>query len=335
MCGYEADGNLRHVHLAKFLVERGEIWGGILQKGVLLMAICNFGSLNIDHVYTFHRFVRPGETISCKGYQRFAGGKGLNQSVALAQAGAMVFHAGHVGPEGQFLLDVLEEKHVDSRYVALQHVPTGHAVIQVDAQGENAIFLYPGANHTFGHEDVIRILDTFGPDDTVLLQNEINMTSEALRYAAEKGMTVVFNPAPMTSDVLDFPLDCVDCFIVNETEAQALSGCSSIEDAFDTLCHRFAHATIILTLGKNGVHAYEKTQRIHVPSFVVHAVDTTAAGDTFIGYYLAERNRGKTLADAIRVGCAASALCVGEKGAVPSIPDREAVQLFLQDYAKP
>ncbi|WP_027182674.1 ribokinase [Desulfovibrio inopinatus] len=294
------------------------------------MAILNFGSLNIDHVYSFTRFVRPGETISCTDYQRFAGGKGLNQSVALAAADATVFHAGKVGPDGEQLLAVLKEHGVDSRFVAVDTIPSGHAIIQVDAEGENSIFLYPGANHAIHHDEVSSVLKHFDKDDIVLLQNEVNATDYIIREAAAKGMTIVFNPAPMTPEVLSYPLECIDCFILNETEAQGMSGGIHSDNILEDLHARFPHATIVLTLGKRGVVIAEGSEVIEVPAFPVQAVDTTAAGDTFVGYFLAEKSHGRSTTSALQIGCAASALCVGKTGAVPSIPQRADVEAFLR-----
>ena len=171
------------------------------------MKVLNFGSLNIDFVYRVRDFVRPGETISAASFARFPGGKGLNQSIALARAGARVLHAGAVGTDGGFLVDLLRENGVDCSLVAvIDDTPTGHAVIQVADSGENSIVLYPGANHRIADELIDRALALTAPGDILLLQNEISAMPEIMRRAAERNLRIFFNPAPMTGAVAAYPL---------------------------------------------------------------------------------------------------------------------------------
>ena len=195
------------------------------------MSILVFGSLNIDHVYQVEHLVRLGETLPSTAYRRFQGGKGANQSVALARAGAPVFHAGRVGREGMWLRDELAVQGVDVAQVAVGDVPTGHAIIQVDRDGENAILLYGGANLTVSGADARGVLAQFGPGDWLLLQNEISAMPDILRAAAARGLLVAFNPAPMTPEVQDYPLDGVSLFVVNETEGAALAGIENASPA--------------------------------------------------------------------------------------------------------
>lgn len=167
------------------------------------MKVLNFGSLNIDLVYRVRDFVRPGETISAQEFARFAGGKGLNQSVALARAGAQVVHAGAVGADGGFLLDLLRESGVDCSAVAVvDDVPTGHAVIQVSDAGENSIVLYPGANHRITAELIDRALAPTEPGDVLLLQNEISSMIDIMRRAHDRDLRIFFNPAPDRKSVV-------------------------------------------------------------------------------------------------------------------------------------
>ena len=181
--------------------------------------VLNFGSINVDHVYNVEHFVRPGETISCQKYRRFAGGKGLNQSIALALAGACVYHAGKVGVEDTWLKILMEDKGVNTRFVETINGPSGHAIIQVNTTGENSIVIVGGANQLMSESDVQRILADFGPDDWLLIQNEVNAVPQIIRSAKAKGLTIVFNPAPMNPQVLSYPLELVDILVVNETEA--------------------------------------------------------------------------------------------------------------------
>lgn len=289
------------------------------------MSILVFGSLNIDHVYQVEHLVRPGETLPSKEYRRFQGGKGANQSVALARAGARVFHAGRVGPEGAWLRDELASEGVNVVHVEVGNLPTGHAVIQVDRDGENAILLYGGANLTVTAADAERVLAMFGPGDWLLLQNEISAMPDILQVAAQRGLSVAFNPAPMTAAVHDYPLDDVSLFIVNRTEGAALAGVETAETAeaiMGELQSRYARAAILLTLGGDGSFYAHGGERIRTPAQSVEAVDTTAAGDTFIGYFLAELVAGESTAQSLALASRAAALCVTRPGAAVSIPRR-------------
>ncbi len=183
------------------------------------MRIVNFGSLNVDHVYRVPHIVRPGETIASRSYQLFAGGKGANQSMALARAGATVHHAGCIGQGGRWVVDKLAQAGVDIAAVRELDEPTGQAVIQVDDAGENAIFLFAGTNHRIAREQVARTLASFGEGDLLLAQNEINDVGVLIEQAAARGLQVCLNPAPFTDDVPTYPLHDVDWLVLNETEA--------------------------------------------------------------------------------------------------------------------
>ena len=288
------------------------------------MSILVFGSLNIDHVYQVEHLVRPGETLPSTEYRRFQGGKGANQSVALARAGADVFHAGRIGPEGLWLKDDLAAEGVEVTHVGLDNQPTGHAIIQVDPAGENSILLYGGANLTVTTDVAHYVLSNFGEGDWLLLQNEISSLPAILREASERRLTVAFNPAPMTPEVQSYPLDGVSLFVVNQTEGAALAGIDDLSPAsiVETLQRRFPHAAILLTLGGEGSLYGRGGERIRTPAQKVTAVDATAAGDTFIGYFLAELLSGEPTAQALTVATKAAALCVTRAGAAASIPRR-------------
>ncbi len=292
------------------------------------MSILVFGSLNIDHVYQVEHLVRPGETLPSAEYRRFQGGKGANQSVALARAGADVFHAGRIGPEGLWLRDAIAAEGVNVTHVGLDNQPTGHAIIQVDPAGENSILLYGGANLTVTSDDAHYVLSHFGEGDWLLLQNEISSLPAIMREASERELTVAFNPAPMTPEVLSYPLDGVSLFVVNQTEGAALA---EIEDAspetvVGALQARFPDAAILLTLGGDGSLYSRGGERIRTPAQAVEAVDTTAAGDTFTGYFLAELLAGESVGQALSLASRAAALCVTRPGAADSIPQRSEIE---------
>ena len=197
-----------------------------------MMRILNFGSLNLDFTYTVPHFVRPGETLAAEKLEVFAGGKGLNQSTALCRAGAEVFHAGCVGPDGGGLLEQLRQDGADLRFVrTLPGVRTGHTIIQVDGAGQNCILVCGGANRRADAAMAQEVLDAFGPGDWLLLQNEISGLDSILRLAGEKGLHIAFNPSPISPEIRRLPLETVELFLVNEVEGAALGGSGSPEDA--------------------------------------------------------------------------------------------------------
>lgn len=279
------------------------------------------GSINIDKVYELEHIVRPGETVSSRKYRTAWGGKGLNQAIALSRGGADTALAGCVGaPELEALTAVCAEAGVDAARIRARSVTTGHAIIQVDATGQNCIIVEPGANGTVDPDDIAAFLEGYGTGDILLTQNEISHMPEVLRAAHEKGLTVVLNPSPFSAEILSWPLECVDIFLVNEIEGEALSGEIAPEKILDTLRRRFPRAAIVLTLGHDGAMYADKTERFSVPARRVTAVDTTAAGDTFTGYFLAMLLRGGTPKDAMEIAATAAAIAVTRPGAVPSIP---------------
>ncbi|MBE6373489.1 MAG: ribokinase [Lentisphaerae bacterium] len=293
------------------------------------MKILNFGSLNIDHVYNVKTFVKPGETIAALNYSRFPGGKGLNQSIALARAGAPVSHAGKIGADGVFLRDILIQAGVNcSLLLFAENEPTGHAVIQVSAEGENCIVLFGGANRTITSEQISSTFHSSEPGDFLLLQNEISGMSEIIRCAAAKKMRIFLNPAPMNESVYELPLDLIDTFIVNETEASGLAGTpenSEPELILKSLGRKYPSSNVLMTLGAAGAMYLDKNggNFVFVPASRVEKVeDTTAAGDTFIGYFLAETALGKSAEEAMKTAAKASAICVSRPGAAVSIPFR-------------
>lgn len=286
-------------------------------------AIVNFGSLNIDHVYRVAHFVSPGETLDSLAYDQFPGGKGFNQSVALARAGIPVRHAGKIGSDGRWLKQYLAEAGADTTFVEEVDGPTGHAIIQVSPKGENSIVLHGGANRLTTAADAKRVLARAKRGDWLLLQNEISAMPDIMRFAARQGMNIAFNPAPMTRSVLDLPLNLVSTFILNEVEAGMLARTKKDSDMVAAMRKRFPKAAVVLTLGAKGARYADSSETLSVPAVKVKAVDTTAAGDTFIGYFLAERLLGRDVRTALATACKAAAICVTRPGAAVSIPERE------------
>lgn len=292
------------------------------------MKILNFGSLNLDYVYDVDHFVRKGETIASRGMRIFCGGKGLNQSVALSKAGASVYHAGLVGQDGGILRDMLEKAGVHDELVrCLADIPTGNAIIQRDASGDNCILLYGGANREITPEFARQVLEEFSAGDWMVLQNEISQIPYIVDLAYDKGMTIVLNPSPMDERVLDISLDKIHYFLLNEREARDLTG-----EQADTMLlaeklrKKFPRATVVLTMGEAGSLYIGEEGTVFQKAYQVPVVDTTAAGDTFTGYFVAEISQGKPVQQALDMAARASAIAVSRLGAAPSIPERAEVE---------
>jgi ribokinase len=292
------------------------------------MTILNLGSLNIDRVFRVPRIVVPGETIASRSLQVFAGGKGANQSVALAHTGAEVIHAGKIGPDGHWLLDKLRQCGVDTRAVIVGDSPTGQAIIQVDDAGQNAIVVLGGANEEITSDDVDRALDACPQATWLLVQNETSAIIHAIVRAKERGLNVALNPAPMDDLVRRYPLELVDLLCVNQTEAAALSGKTGIEAIVGSLSAAWPRCEIVVTLGADGAIHSGPQGRVRSAGRRVTPVDTTAAGDTFLGYYLASRSREVAIAESLDTACRAAALCVTRAGALDSIPTMDEVVEF-------
>lgn len=284
------------------------------------MKILNFGSLNIDYVYNVDHFVRPGETLSSDSLSVYSGGKGLNQSIALARAGAQVYHAGIAGKDGGFLLDILKESGVNTEYTKVSGDVNGHAIIQVDRKGQNCILLYGGTNQQITRGFVDEVFTGFQEGDWVLLQNEINETAYIMECARKKKMRIILNPSPMDDKILALPLDNVDLFILNEVEAAGLCGGKADESSLALLHGRFPGSSIVLTLGKAGAVYLGPEGILRHGIYRVPVVDTTAAGDTFTGYFISQTAAGEPPARALETASIASSLAVSKKGAAPSIP---------------
>ena len=294
-----------------------------------MKALC-FGSLNIDYTYRVDHFVQPGETLAADSLQVFSGGKGLNQAIALARAGAETCMAGAVGEDGRFLLEELSAAGVCTDHVGvLQQVRTGNAIIQNDKTGDNCILLYGGANRAVTEAQADEVLQHFSAGDWLLLQNEINDLPYILRRAYERGLRIAFNPSPMEQRVLDFPLEYVDLFLLNRVEAAQLAGTDGAADGLlRVLREKFPGAAVVLTLGEQGAVYADSEQTIRQAAYPAEAVDTTAAGDTFTGFFLASLLRGEGVPQAMALAARAAAIAVTRRGAAPSIPTREQVAAF-------
>ncbi len=292
------------------------------------MKILNFGSLNLDYVYTVDHMAAAGETLASEGLQVFCGGKGLNQSIALAKAGIGVYHAGLIGKDGENLLQACRDAGVHTAYIEEAGEKTGHAIIQVDHSGQNCILLYGGANRNITKEFVDRVLADFAEGDLLLLQNEISQLDFIIDRAYEKGMEIILNPSPYDENIGRCDLSKVSLFLLNEIEGNQMTGETEPDRILDRLQEMYPGAEAVLTLGSGGSVYQDGKQRIRQGIFPVQVADTTAAGDTFTGYFLASRMEGRSAEECLRRASRAAAIAVSRAGAAQSIPEREEVDAF-------
>lgn len=298
------------------------------------MRILNIGSLNIDRVYSVDHFVKEGETISAGRLEFFSGGKGLNQSIACAKANGNVEHGGAVGKDGAFLLQLLKESGVKTDRIQQLEEPTGHAVIQLQPNGQNCIIIAHGANFCLSEDYIQSMLEGYGEGDVLLLQNEVNNIPFAMRQAKKRGMKIAFNASPITENIRSFPLDLVDWLLVNETEGTYLSGLpkGSNREILEALHQTFPQAKVLLTVGSEGALYQDGEEIITQPAYKVPAVDTTAAGDTFTGFFLASLSNGLPACKALQAASLAAACAVTIKGAANSIPTWNEMEQFARRF---
>ncbi len=288
--------------------------------------IINFGSINFDHVYRVPRMPAVGETLAVTCYERFLGGKGVNQSIAIARAGGDVRHVGCVGPDGQWVLDRIAAMGVGVDHIAQADVPTGHAVIVVDDAGDNQILICSSANVAFTGDQVDRELAAGTPSaDWVLVQNEINMVHDIVQRARELGYRVAYSAAPFVAEHALPLIGQIDLLVVNEVEWAALAAAGGY--APDTL----PVPGLLVTKGAAGAEFSSGGEISYQNAFPVTPVDTTGAGDTFLGAFIARYVVDGDAAVALRTAAAASAIQVTRPGAAAAIPEAHEVEAFLAE----
>lgn len=302
--------------------------------------IAVLGSLNLDTTYHVTRFPQPGETISANDKSSAPGGKGANQAVAAVRSGAQVAFIGMVGEdnEGKFMREALQEDGIDTKF--LQNDPrhgTGSAIITLDANGQNDIMVYAGANFGMDESLLKGTDDLFTDCDFLIAQFETPqaVTAAAFKQAKAHGVTTILNPAP-AKEILPELLAVTDVVIPNESESEVLTGIAVDSEAamLETADYFKAHGVnnLLITLGSRGVFYCTPHGHGMVPAFKVKAVDTTAAGDTFIGALASQLATDlSNVADALVYAQRASSLTVQKMGAMPSIPTEVEVRAALAD----
>lgn len=284
------------------------------------MKILNFGSLNIDKVYAVEEIVKGGETIDSISFSESVGGKGLNQSIAVAKAGGNIMHAGCVGKDGEILLQALKDNNVDTSLIKTVETASGQAIIQVDKHGQNCIILFHGANYEVDKAYIDEVMQDFAQGDILILQNEIFNIDYIIEVAKAKQMKIYLNSSPINENLNKYNIQAIDGIFVNEHEGAYLADKEKVEDILDSLASKYPELEIILTFGDKGAYYRHKDINIFQPAYKVDAVDTTAAGDTFTGYFIALRQQGKSIEESLQKANKASSITVSRKGASISIP---------------
>ncbi|MCF0150338.1 MAG: ribokinase [Firmicutes bacterium] len=295
------------------------------------MKVLNIGSMNLDHVYSVDHIIQPGETEATGQVTLYLGGKGMNQSCALAKAGVEVYQGGMIGDDGQPFLEACNEYGVHSDFIETVDDKTGHTIIQIDKHAQNSILLYGGANQRLTEAYVDSVLSHFEAKDILLLQNEVNLLPYIVDKAYEKGMQIALNPSPFNEKLDGVDMNKISIFLLNEVEGKQLTGFTDSQSILSEMRSRFPHARIVLTLGVDGAIYSDEEHQYFQPSFPVKAVDTTAAGDTFTGYFLAGLAEGLGISQILKMAAKASAIAVTRAGAVPSIPYRSEVEEALKE----
>ena len=287
------------------------------------MKIVNFGSLNIDYVYTVEHVVRPEETVRAEKSSFFPGGKGLNQSIAIARSGANVYHAGCVGmDDGSYLLDILDKNGVNTSLIRKKEESTGKAFIQVTPEGTKSIIVCGGANLTVTEEHIEFTVAQLRRGDILLLQNEINAVDIIVKKALAAGAKVALNPSPFTKDLKRLPLDKLSYVFLNRFEASEFTGENpmDVEALIPGLRRVFPSAEVIMTMGTKGSILITKKDSIYQSIYETPVRDKTAANDAFIGFYLGTELGGASPKDALMMASKSASICVSRDGAASSIP---------------
>ncbi|NNK78400.1 MAG: ribokinase [Litoreibacter sp.] len=287
------------------------------------MAIFNAGSINADFFYYLTDLPRRGETLTATSFERGLGGKGANQSIAALCAGADVTHIGAVGQDGVWAIEQLSSQGLNCDHVAVLDAPTGHAIINVEASGENSIVIFPGANRELTVEQIEQGLAGAGAGDFLLLQNEINLVTEAALIGQKKGLYIAYSAAPFVVADAVSVMPHVDLMILNEVEYEQLMAATS------KVSIEMLPPELLVTKGARGADLIRSEQTVHVAAFAVKPVDTTGAGDCFAGYFCAGIDSGLTSEKAMKRAAAAAAIKVTRQGTSEVVPNSEEVEDFL------
>jgi ribokinase len=294
--------------------------------------VLNIGSLNYDYVYSVDHILLGGETLASINMETFCGGKGINQSIALSKSGIIVYHAGMVGEDGQILLDTCKSNGIDTKYIEQIQGKSGHTIIQVDKEGQNCILLYGGSNQRLTKKYIDNVLNDFEEGDLLLLQNEVNMLKYIIDQAYSKKMITILNPSPFDETLKQIDMNKISIFLMNEIEGTLMTGESDPERVLSVMKNKYPRSKVVLTLGKDGAIYQDKEKLYQQKIYPVKVVDTTAAGDTFTGYFIAGLLKNMKIEDILDMSACASSIAVSRKGAVNSIPTIQEVEKKRKEF---
>ncbi len=299
--------------------------------------VLNFGSLNIDMVYKMPHIVRAGETLSSTELNHYCGGKGLNQSIATARCLAKsddfeVYHAGMVGSDGDMLINTLKDNNINCKYLKKGDGLSGHAIIQVEEKGQNCIILNGGTNKQITKDMIEQVLSDFGENDIIILQNEISNMDIIIDTAYKKSIPIALNPSPIDDSILKIDINKITYFVINEIEGRDFTGETDPDKICDKILKIAPNTKVVLTIGKDGVVYKDKDNHFKHGIFEVKVVDTTAAGDTFLGYFIGSIFTGNSIEQSLKRATAASTYAVSRAGAFPSIPTIDEVLIGVDTF---
>lgn len=288
------------------------------------MAIYNLGSINVDYFYTLPHLVRPSETIAAIDFKQGLGGKGANQSVAIAKAGGKVKHIGAMNLADKRYFDQLQDLQVDVSHLTMSMTATGHGIVMVDEQSaENQIVVYPGANFALTENMVDAGLEEATTSDWALCQNETSQTAYFMQQAKAKGMKLCYSAAPFDAEKTLVMLPLINMLVVNEIEA------NDLERELNRPIDECGVDHVLVTLGSRGVRYIGSEGEFTLPSPSVEAVDTTGAGDTFLGLFLARYDLTGDLKASLHFAVTGAAIQVTRQGTADAIPSLEEIESAL------
>lgn len=294
-----------------------------------IMKVLVFGSINIDRTFTLPRFLIQGETICSSSLSISAGGKGANQAVAIRKAGVETQLAATIGEDGIWIKDILSSFLVDTSLINVKKdTYTGSATILLDEKKCSSIILYGGANRENSTDYIMSVLSQYEKGDWIVLENEINNLDIIINEASDRGIKICLNPSPFEDNLFSLPLEKIDLLILNEVEMslllkrEILDNIPSYKESIIQAGEKFPSADILLTLGDKGSIYKEKRSEktIYTPALKTNCVDTTACGDTFLGYFLALSIKNVDLNKRLELATKASSFTATRPGAMESIP---------------
>lgn len=289
------------------------------------MAIFNLGSINIDHVYRLPHLITAGETLAAADYTVGLGGKGTNQSIAAASGGGQVFHIGALNKSDESWREQIANRGIGTDHIELKMSPTGHAIVMVDQKtAENQIIILPGTNGEISHKQIDQALEQAQETDWVLTQNETNAVEYFFEMAAKKGLKRCYSAAPFDAEKVLSLLPLTNILVVNQGEADALKALLNKDPKDWDLEH------LVITLGSKGAQYFGVEGEWTVEAPKVDAIDTTGAGDTFLGFLLAGIDNHRGIKESMQLAIAAASLQVTRAGAADAIPSLDEVNRWLE-----